>query len=60
MKMIKLIYCPAHKGIDENKMANSAKVAAKETTHLPPRIDLSMSDLKNASTQMTIDKWAVR
>ena len=41
-------------------MANSAKVAAKETTHLPPRIDLSMSDLKNASTQMTIDKWVIR
>ena len=40
-------------------MANSAKVATKETTHFPPRIDLSMSDLKNASTKMTIDKWAI-
>ena len=42
-------------------MANSlAKVAAKKATNLPPRIDLSMSDLKNVNTQMTIDKWARR
>ena len=42
-------------------MANSlAKVAAKKATNLPPRIDLSMSDLKNVNTQMIIDKWARR
>ena len=28
----------------------------KKATYLPPRIDLTMSDLKNASTQMTIGK----
>ena len=42
-------------------MADSlVKVAAKKATHLPPRIDLTMSDLKNANTLMTIDKWARR
>ena len=40
-------------------MADSlVKVAAKKATHLPPKIDLTMSDLKNANTQMTIDQWA--
>ena len=56
---IKRIYCPAHKGIYEIQMADSlAKVAAKKATHLPPRIYLTMSDLKNANSKMTIDKWA--
>ena len=56
---IKMIYCSTHKGIYENKMADSlVKVAAKKATHLPPKIDLTMSDLKNANTQMTIDQWA--
>ena len=58
---IKRIYCPAHKGIYEIQMADSlAKVAAKKATHLPPRIYLTMSDLKNANSKMTIDKWARR
>ena len=40
-------------------MANSlTKVVAKKATHLPPRIDLTISDLKNANTQTTVDKWA--
>ena len=33
-----------------------AKKDVKKATYLPPRIDLTMSDLKNASTQMTIGK----
>ena len=46
-----------HKGIYENEIVDSlAKIAAKKATHLPPKIDLTMSDLKNANTQMTIDK----
>ena len=52
----KIKFC---KGIYENKMANSlTKVVAKKATHLPPRIDLTISDLKNANTQTTVDKWA--
>ena len=58
---IKMIYCPAHKGIYENEMAESlAKVAPKKAIHLPPKIHLTMSDLKNVNTQMTIDKWSIR
>ena len=50
-----MIYRLAHKGISENKMVNSlAKVAAKKTTHLPPRIDITMSDIKNANAPTTI------
>ena len=58
---MKMIDFPAHKRIYENEMSDSlAKVAAREATHLPPRIDLSMSDLKNANTQMATDKWSRR
>ena len=58
---IKMIDCPAHKSIYEIQMADSlVKVAAKKATHLPPRIYLTMSDLKNANTQMTIEKLARR
>ena len=56
-----MIDFPAHKRIYDNEMSDSlAKVAAREATHLPPRIDLSMSDLKNANTQMATDKWGRR
>ena len=36
------------------------KVAAKKATHIPPKIDLTMSDLKNGNTRMTITKCARR
>ena len=56
-----MIYCPAHKGIYENEMSDSfAYVAGKKATHPPSRIDLTVSDLKNVNTQITIDKWARR
>ena len=33
---IKLVYCPAHKGIPENETADSlAKVASKKAKYLP-------------------------
>ena len=58
---IKLIYCPAHKGINENEMADSlAKVAAKKATHLQTKSDLSQSDIQSANKQVTINKWARR
>ena len=56
-----MIYHLAHKGISENEMVNSlAKVAAKKATHLPPRIDITMSDINNANAPITIDKWGGR
>ena len=53
---MKMMYCPVHKHIYENEIANSLEeLAAKKANYLPPRIDLSMSDLKNTNTLMTID-----
>ena len=44
---IKLIYCPAHKGIKENEIAdNFTKTASKKAFHLPPRADISISKVK--------------
>ena len=56
-----MMYCPSHKSIYENEMAHLlADVAAKKASHLPPKIDSSMSDVKIANSQMTIEKWARR
>ena len=54
---IKMIYSLTHKSIYENEIADwLAKVAAKKAAYLPPRIGLiTMSDLKNANTQLTAD-----
>ena len=42
MEHIKLIYCPAHKGIKENEIAdNLAKTASKKGSHLRPRTGIS-------------------
>ena len=53
----KMIYCPSHKDIYENEMVDSlARVTAKKATHLPPKIHLNISYLKNANTQKTNHK----
>ena len=58
---IKLIYCPAHKGIKENEIAdNLAKTASKKAFHLPPRADISISKVKEINRQITLDKWGRR
>ena len=55
---IKLICCPAHKGIKENKIANNlAKTTLKKASHLPPRTDISLSKDKEISRHITLDKW---
>ena len=49
-----MIYCPSHKDIYENEMVDSlARVTAKKATHLPPKVHLNISYLKNANTQKT-------
>ena len=47
VELIKLIYCPAHKGIKENEIGdNLAKTASKKASHLPSRTDISLSKVK--------------
>ena len=51
---IKLIYCPAHKSIKENKVAdNLSKTASKKASHLPPRTEISLSKVKEMNRQVT-------
>ena len=57
MEHIKLIYCPAHKGIKENEIANLAKTAFKKASHLPPRAVTPLSKVKDINRQITLDKW---
>ena len=58
---IKLIYCPAHKGIRENEIAdNLAKTASKKASHLPPRANISISKVKEINRQIMVDKWGRR
>ena len=51
---MKMIYCPPYKSIYETNPLD--KVDAKKATHLVPRTDLTISELKNTNTQITIDK----
>ena len=43
---IRLVYCPAHQGIQENELADSlAKTASKKKKHLHPNTQLSSSEV---------------
>ena len=58
MEHIKLMYCPAHKGIKENEIAaNLVETASKESSHLPPEADISLSKVKKINRQIPLDKW---
>ena len=58
---IQIIYCPAHKGIEDNEIADSlAKVASKKASHLPPRTDLSIPKIKELNKTITLGKWNMR
>ena len=55
------LYCPAHKGIKKNEIADKlAKTASKKASHLPPRADISISKVKEINRQITLDKWGRR
>ena len=44
---IKIIYCPAHIGIEENELADSlAKTGAKNAKHLQPDPKITLPELK--------------
>ena len=58
---MKLIYCPAHKDIKENEVANNlAKTASKNASHLPPRTDMSLSKGKDINREIILNKWSRR
>ena len=58
---IRLIYCPAHKSIKKNEIAdNLAETASKKASHHPPRTDQPLSKVQEIKRQMTLDKWCRR
>ena len=57
VKHIKLIYCPTHKSIKENENTDDlAKTVSKKASHLPPRTDISLSEVKEIKRQNTLEK----
>ena len=47
---IKLVYCPAHKGIPGNETADSlVKVTSKKAKHLPQRPEISLPEISQAN-----------
>ena len=58
---IRLVYCPAHQGIQENELADSlAKTASKEAKHLQPNTQLSPSEIQQGNKMLSISKWTRR
>ena len=47
---IRLVYCPAHQGIEENELADSlAKTALKKAKHLQPNNQLLTSEIQEGN-----------
>ena len=58
---IRLVYCPAHQGIQENELADSlAKTSSKEAKHLQPNTQLSPSEIQQGNKMLSISKWTRR
>ena len=58
---MKLIYCPAHKGIMDNEFAdNLAKIASKSSALLSLKTDISLSKVKEVNKQITLNIWCIR
>ena len=56
VKSIKIVYCPAHKGIKENETADAlAKIATKKAKTLEPTLDI-----KTETSKLTRKKWQRR
>ena len=61
MEHINLRYCPAQKGVKEKEIAdNLAKPASKKASHLPPKVDISLTKVKEINRLITLDKWGRR
>ena len=58
---IKLVYCPAHKGMLDSETADSlAKLASKKAKHLPQRPEISLAEISKANKHLTFQRWQRR
>ena len=58
---IKIIYCPAHIGIEGNELADGlAKTGAKKAKHLQPDPKTTLPQLKQSNKVLSIKKWSRR
>ena len=56
---IKIIYCPAHIGIEGNELADGlAKAGAKKAKHLQPDPKITLPELKQSNKVLPIKKWS--
>ena len=54
---IKMIYCPGHKGVCENEIADSlAKTGAKKARHLPCEMTATKEKIKKVIKKLTLQK----
>ena len=52
---IKIIYCPAHIGIEGNELADGlAKTRAKKAKHLQPDPKITLPELKQSNKMLSI------
>ena len=57
VKSIKIIYCPAHKGIKDNETADTlAKIATKKAKTLEPTYNITTLDIKTETSKLTHKK----
>ena len=53
-----MIYCPGHKGVRENEIADSlAKTGVKKARHLPCEITATKEEIKKVNKKLTLQKW---
>ena len=58
---IKIIYCPAHIGIEGNELVDGlAKTGAKKAKHLQPDPKITLPQLKQSNKVLSIKKWSRR
>ena len=58
---IKIIYCPAHIGIEGNELADGlAKTGAKKAKYLQPDPKITLPQLKQSNKVLSIKKWSRR
>ena len=55
---VKMIYCPGHKGVCENEIADSlSKAGAKKARHLPCEMTATKEEIKLVNKKPTLKKW---
>ena len=61
LNQIKIIFCPAQKGIVGNEIADSfVKIASKKATYLSPRTEIFLSDIRIFNQELITSKWERR